>query len=76
MEPIIQLISNLGFPIACVIACGYYIMQMTKQAREDTKAREERLYSQLDKFSTSLNNFNTTLIRIDARVGVIEDKLK
>lgn len=76
MEPIIQLISNLGFPIACVIACGYYIMQMNKQSREDTKAREERLYSQLDKFSTSLDNFNTTLIRIDARVGVIEDKLK
>lgn len=76
MEPIIQLISNLGFPIACVVACGYYIMQMNKQAREDTKAREERLYSQLDKFSTSLDNFNTTLIRIDARLGAVEDKLK
>lgn len=71
-----QLISSLGFPIACVIACGYYILQIGKQQREDNKAREEKLYNQLEKFSTSLDNFNTTLIRIDARLEAVESKLK
>ena len=70
-----QIISSLGFPIATAIACGYYILKTQQQAREDSKVREERLYTQLDKFTVSLNSFNATLIRIDTRLGAVEKKL-
>lgn len=75
MEEITAVISSLGFPIACVIACGYYIFTINKQTREDSKIREERLYSQLDKFSDSLDNFNKTLTRIDARLEIVEKRI-
>ena len=30
-----QMITNLGFPIACVCALGYYFVQKDKSSRED-----------------------------------------
>ena len=71
-----EFISTLGFPIACVVACAYYIIIINRQSREDTKAREERMYSQLDKFSDSLDNFNATLVRIDTRLEAVEKKIE
>lgn len=34
---IVDLISNLGFPIACVIGLGYYVRELTNQHREEVK---------------------------------------
>ncbi|HIX13551.1 MAG TPA: hypothetical protein H9985_08095 [Candidatus Anaerofilum faecale] len=75
MEGITTIIQNMGFPIACVIACGWYILKLSEQSRTDSTKREERLFSQLDKFSDSLDNFNSTLVRIDARLEAVEKKL-
>ena len=84
---VLNVIQTLGFPIGCVIACGYYIYTITKQQREDSKsreeqqredskAREERMLFQLDKFSDSLNSFNVTLKSIDTRLEAVEKKLE
>ena len=75
MGEIVNFISSLGFPVACVVACAYYIIIINRQSREDTKAREERMYSQLEKFSSSLDNFNETLVRIDTRLATVEKNL-
>lgn len=32
-----QIISSLGFPIACCIAMAIYVSKITEQNREDTK---------------------------------------
>ena len=76
MMEIGEFISSLGFPVACVVACAYYIIIINRQSREDTKAREERMYSQLEKFSSSLDNFNATLVRIDTRLEAVEKKIE
>ena len=34
---IVDLISNLGFPITCVIGLGYYVRELTNQHREEVK---------------------------------------
>lgn len=81
------LISNLGFPIVCVIGLGWFLYQVfqkttsqnesnMKAVQERCAAREERLYQQIDKFGESLNSFNATLIRIDARLEAVEEHLK
>lgn len=81
-----DLITNLGFPIVCVGAMAWFIYQIFKKTmaqqeetvkhiQEQSAAREERLYMQIDKFSDSLNSFNTTLIRIDARLEAVEEHL-
>lgn len=84
---ITALVSNLGFPIVCVIGLGWFLYQVfqkttaqnetnMKAVQERCAAREERLYQQIDKFGESLNSFNATLIRIDARLEVVEEHLK
>lgn len=79
----VEIITELGFPIACVVACGYFIWNTTQQTRNDNKAtqdkimednkqREERMFNQLDKFGDSLDNFNTTLTKVDSRLEAVE----
>ena len=34
---ITEIISNLGFPIACVVGLGYYVRELTNQHREEVK---------------------------------------
>ena len=39
---ITHLITNLGFPIVCVIACAYFINYIIKAEREENQKREEK----------------------------------
>lgn len=82
-----DMVATLGFPIVCVGALGWFIYQIfikttaqneknMQQVQDRCAAREERLYQQIDKFSDTLNSFNTTLIRIDARLEAVEEHLK
>lgn len=86
INAISELITTLGFPIVCVGALGWFIYQIfiktteqneknMQQVQERCAAREERLYQHIDKFSESLNGFNATLIRIDARLEAVEEHL-
>lgn len=85
MNEIIEVLQNVGFPVASVIACGLYInkqqqenredmLRREQQQREDTERREERMYSQLDKFGDSMDKFNDTLINIDNRLQKLENR--
>ena len=53
-----QLITNLGFPIASVVACGSFIFKMQQQQREDTNKREERMFEQMNNITLTLSNIN------------------
>ena len=50
MQDVVNMINTVGFPIACVIACGYFIYKTNQQNRQDNKDREDKMYKQLDKF--------------------------
>ena len=39
MNDITNLITNLGFPIVCVIACAYFINYIIKAEREREKKK-------------------------------------
>lgn len=58
MEPWVEIISTLGFPIACVIAMGAFIFHIYKQTTKENadnmakvqarcKEREDKLYEEL-----------------------------
>lgn len=83
METILTMISTVGFPIVAVLGCAWFIYQFWNRNQtdminqmnalaENCQRREDKLYTQLDKFSDSLNSFNATLASIDARLEVIE----
>ncbi len=44
---IAQLILDFGFPIACVIALGAFVLLFYKDYTKRTNAREDKLYDEL-----------------------------
>lgn len=68
-----ELVTNLGFPIASVIACGGFIYKMQQQQREDTNKREERMFQQMANITNTLTNINISLERINTRIDELEE---
>ena len=75
MNDVVNLITNLGFPIVCVIACAYFINYMIKSDREENQKREEKYIETINNFSTVLDKVNENLIANNKRLEYIENKL-
>lgn len=59
MEDIVNIISNLGFPIAISIITIAFVFKLIMEEREENKNREERL---MDMVKTTIEN-NTKAIQ-------------
>lgn len=69
MEAWTQVISTLGFPIACVIGLGYFVYIIYKNMTTENEKREERL---VDIITTSHAN-NEKLVEVNQEfVKVLE----
>ena len=75
MNDIAALITNLGFPICCVIACAYFINNIIKSEREENQKREEKYIETINNFSTVMDKVNENLINNNKRLEYIENKL-
>ena len=75
MEEIVNLITNLGFPIVCVIACAYFINYIIKAEREENQKREEKYIETINQFSVVMDKVNDNLIANNKRLEYIENKL-
>ena len=74
-DEIINLVTTLGFPIVCVIACAYFINYIIKAEREENQKREEKYIDTINKFSVVLDKVNDNLIANNKRLEYIENKL-
>lgn len=75
----IELIGTLGFPIACVLALGFFIYKIWKQSIK----REEKLMEEITenravntKFSEIIAGYEITLGEIKSDVKDIKDTLQ
>ena len=75
MNDIINLITNLGFPIVCVIGCAYFINYIIKAERDENQKREEKYIDTINKFSVVLEKVNDNLSAINKRLEYFENKL-
>ena len=75
MNDVVNLITNLGFPIVCVIACAYFINYMIKSDREENQKREEKYIETINNFSVVMEKVNENLITNSKRLEYIENKL-
>ena len=75
MNDIVTLITNLGFPICCVIACAYFINYIIKAEREENQKREEKYIETINNFSVVIDKVNDNLINNNKRLEYIENKL-
>ena len=74
-DEISNLVTTLGFPIVCVIACAYFINYIIKAEREENQKREEKYIDTINKFSVVLDKVNDNLIANNKRLEYIENKL-
>ena len=75
MNDITNLITNLGFPIVCVIGCAYFINYIIKAERNENQKREQQYIDTINKFSVVLEKVNDNLSGINKRLEYFENKL-
>ena len=75
LDEITNLVTTLGFPIVCVIACAYFINYIIKAEREENQKREEKYIDTINKFSVVMDKVNDNLIANNKRLEYIENKL-
>ena len=74
-DEIVNLVTTLGFPIVCVIACAYFINYIIKAEREENQKREEKYIETINQFSVVMDKVNDNLIANNKRLEYIENKL-
>lgn len=83
----VELITTVGFPIACVLAMGFFIYKIYKNTTKqhtDTMAqlqarcaeREDRLYKEIAENRAVNEKAIETLAKYAERLGVIEQDVK
>ena len=75
LDEIVNLVTTLGFPIVCVIACAYFINNMIKAQREENQNREEKYIETINNFTVVMDKVNENLINNNKRLEYIENKL-
>ena len=75
VQEITNLVTNLGFPIVCVVACAYFINYIIKAERKENQEREEKYIDTINKFSVVLEKVNDSLSNNSKRLEYIENKL-
>ena len=75
MNDVVNLITNLGFPIVCVIGCASFINYIIKAERAENLKREEKYIDTINKFSVVLEKVNDNLSAINKRLEYFENKL-
>lgn len=78
-----QLISSVGFPIACVMGLAYFVWCFSNKVMTDNKEREEKYIVMLTQSNKMLEECQKTnalfierLENIEAAIGDIKDELK
>ncbi|MBP3929453.1 MAG: hypothetical protein J6D47_07810 [Peptostreptococcaceae bacterium] len=82
-----EIISNLGFPIACVVGLAHYFVQKDKASREDinkiidnlredNKLDRELYRDTIDKFDSKLDKFAIALENNNSELSVIKDDIR
>lgn len=61
MEPWVEIVTQLGFPVACTLALGYVLYKLIKHWLEDTHEREESMTTINEKFSAALAKVAETI---------------
>ena len=66
MEDIVNIISNLGFPIAISVVTIAFVYQLIMQEREENRKREERL---MDMIRTTIENNTKAIQELNDYIG-------
>lgn len=74
-DTIVQWITNLGFPIACVLALFFYINKQNDRKDQDAKSREDLYNKKVEEFQEQVMKFNETVASFNQTLKGIEDRI-
>ena len=69
LDSIITLISNVGFPIVCVLALGWFVYKSYDRIMTNNQTREDKLYEMIGKTQAQLDQAQKTNARF---LGVLD----
>lgn len=75
MEAYIDVISTVGFPIACVIALGFFVYNAWDDMSKKSAEREEKLYTMLASAQNSIDEELKTNGKFLAQLEVMQENL-
>ncbi len=70
---VVEIITQLGFPIAAAVAVGAYVVELNKQHREDIKTITDSNNEKMDKMTEAIHNNTIVMTRICERLGVTDE---
>ena len=76
MDVIPELISTLGFPIACCVAIGFMFYQMLNKVLTDSKEREQSLMQLTREISTKIAELGQIVDKNTEAISVMNEKLE
>ena len=76
MTEIIEIISTLGFPIACCVAIGVVFYQMLNKVLTDRKEREISLMALTREISTKIAELGQIVDKNTEAISVMNEKLE
>ena len=76
MNEIAQLISTLGFPIACCVAIGVMFYQMLNKVLTDSKERETRLMDLTREISTKIAELGQIVDKNTEAISIMNEKIE
>ena len=76
MNEIAQLISTLGFPIACCVAIGVVFYQMLNKGLVDSKERESNLMNFTREISSKIAELGQIVDKNTEAISVMNEKLE
>lgn len=62
MDEIVQLISNVGFPIACCLIMFFYVSKSVEYHKEEISNLTKEYKAEISELSTAINN-NTSVMQ-------------
>ena len=76
MTEIIEIISTLGFPIACCVAIGVVFYQMLNKVLFDSKERENNLMTLTREISSKIAELGQIVDKNTEAISVMNEKLE
>jgi len=76
MGAFVELIPTLGFPIVAAIALAYFVYHIYKDTKEESKAREERLYEEIAEGRLINGKFADIIAKYEVQFTEIKQDIK
>ena len=76
MEPLIELIPTLGFPIVCCVAIGFCFYRILTNVLLDSKEREANLMNLTREISTKIAELGQIVDKNTQAISIMNEKIE